>query len=132
MLNPFPIMWLSLLAYFILRIVVGATLLHFGIQHFKHRHALGASFKTFINFLPHFSATTLALLEIIIAGMLIIGWNTQYACLVGIAITLKLLIIRNYISTDLLPTRPYYLLLLGSLLSLFITGAGVFAFDLPL
>ncbi len=132
MLNPFPTMWLSLLAFFILRVTIGGTLLFLGLRHLQHQPELMIGLRSFIRSLPAGSAQILALLEIGVGALIIAGYHTQYACLVGIGVSIFFIIFRGGFTTELLPPRIYYLLLFGALISLFITGAGAFAFDLPL
>jgi uncharacterized membrane protein YphA (DoxX/SURF4 family) len=132
MLNPFPTMWLSLLAYFLLRFFIGITLVVLGYKHLNNQKALADSFKDFVNFIPGTMAALFAFGELALAGFIIAGYGTQYACIAGILMCLKLLIIRGRIHTPLLPPKLFYFLLLGAFASLFITGAGAFAYDLPL
>lgn len=132
MLNPFPIMWLSLFAYLFLRIMVAASLFTLGLRHARHSDALAKGFAGFINFFPTTTAWLFILIELSLASYILTGYSTQYACIVGMLFCVKLLIIRNRLHTSLLPSRHYYLILFGAFLSLFITGAGAVAFDLPL
>ncbi len=125
-------MWLSLLAYFLLRFTVGVVLIALGYKHLNHQKELAMALKDFINFIPNTMAALLAFSELALAGFIIAGFGTQYACLLGILMCLKLIILRGYIKTPLLPSKLFYFLLLGSFISLFITGAGAFAYDLPL
>jgi uncharacterized membrane protein YphA (DoxX/SURF4 family) len=121
MLNPFPLMWLSLLAYFILRIVVAFTFWRFGVAHLKAR----------TNTTSPLLVLALGLGELVIAVMLFFGYLTQYACLGGFTvITLLLLFSKRWSITRV--SRSHLVLLGAALASLFITGAGAFAFDLPL
>lgn len=132
MLNPFPIQFLALLAYFILRVIVGFVFLHLAYRHFKLRKTLQP-----ILVLPYFSfgkITTFVLIitELIIGIMFLVGFYTQIAALITIIMSLKMLVLRNKFITPHLPNRLTYLLLFGIGCSLFITGAGIFAFDLPI
>lgn len=116
MLNPFPIQFLAPLAYLILRIVLAIICIRLGTRMMKNPEASGAR-KT-LGFL--FSGT---------GALLFIGLYTQIAALIVMALT-SLGILRN-------KTVPEYprttLVLMGAVaLSLFITGAGPFAFDLPI
>lgn len=132
MLNPFPTMWLSLLAYFVLRVFIGFTLLHLGIKHLHNLKQLDEALMRLGGFVPKGIGITLVCFEVGIAVFLIAGYRAQYACLAGLALFTLLFFYRNKIRSSLLPGRHYYVLLIGALLSLFITGAGAFAFDLPL
>lgn len=125
-------MWLSLLAYFLLRLVVGVTLAVLGYKHINNQLELAKAFKKFVNIFPNIMATLFILGELIIAGCIIAGYATQYAAIAGMLMCVKLIVIRGHLHTPLLPSRLFYFLLLGAFASLFITGAGAFAYDLPL
>jgi len=132
MLNPFPIQFLALLAYLILRVFVGGILLYLGFTHLKYRHDL--TFALSIPWFPHstFSVLMLFSTEIIIGCMFIGGFYTQYAAIIGMILALKMLVFYKRFTSPRLPGRLFYILLFGASLSLFITGAGAFAFDLPI
>lgn len=132
MLNPFPTMWMSMLAFFILRIVIGFTLLRLGLSHIKNRQTLKEVFTNSKIIFPQFSVWLLVIVELGLSVFITLGYHTQYACLILMAFCLKMMIKTPRINTNLFPSRYYYLLLLGCSVSLFITGAGAFAFDLPL
>ena len=132
MLNVFPIQFLALFAYFILRVFVGSVLLYFGLLHFNTRHTLKEVLT--LSWWPFglLSTLLLSLTEIILAVMITFGILTQIAALVLTLLCLKMIILRGYFNHEVIPPRIVYILLLGAALSLFITGAGAFAFDLPL
>jgi uncharacterized membrane protein YphA (DoxX/SURF4 family) len=128
MLNPFPIQFLSLFAYFILRVITGLVLLVLGRRHLKQSHLNNA----LAEIKPTKRILVFALLEIIVGVMLILGWYTQIAALILISLSGIILFIHKKIVAITLPSRLTYLLFLAIGLSLFITGAGVPAFDLPI
>jgi len=132
MLNPFPIQWLSFFAYALLRWVVGSVLLYLGISHIRHRHDLKHTFT--LRLFPYglFSVWYFGLIEIAVGVMYILGFYTQYAALVVIIMSIKLLIFKRLLASEYMPGAYFYILLFGASLSLFITGAGPFAFDLPI
>ncbi len=132
MLNPFPIQFLALFAYFLLRISVGSILLYLGLQHWRSRHELKTVLT--LSWWPYgyFSTIVLATSELIIATSFLFGAYTQIAALCVIAMSVKLLILRGRFNHATIPPRLFYVLLFGAALSLFITGGGAFAFDLPL
>ncbi len=71
-------------------------------------------------------------LEIVVAIMLLVGFYTQAAALVG-AITLGLLFYVNFADEKINVIREItWWLMLILLFSLMVTGPGPFAFDLPL
>lgn len=132
MLNPFPIQFLALLAYLILRVVIGAALLYFGIRHGRQREAFAQGLG-----LPHtqtgiFFVVLIALFECVVGLMFILGYYTQIAALATLLMSATLITLRKQFTTPLLESRMFYVLLGGAALSLFITGAGALAFDLPI
>ena len=131
MLSIFPIHFLSLFAYFILRVCIGFVLLYLGIRHFQYRNELKNILK--LSWFPYgmFSTWILILGEIAFAGFIIVGAYTQLAALLVAFMCIKMLIMRNWFAHHSIPSKLFYFLLLGASLSLTITGAGVFAFDLP-
>jgi len=132
MLNPFPIQWLALLAYFILRLFVGLTLYYLGKEHVRHYRELVTS--TQWPFLPQraLPIQLLIFFELVIAILLLIGAWTQYAALLLLGLSIKMLLFHNRFSHPSIPPKMVYFLLIGCALSLFITGAGAFAIDLPI
>jgi hypothetical protein len=116
MLNIFPIQFLAPLAYFLLRIAVGFICIRLGLILLRSGNGSGRR-KVFGG----------ALLS---CGTLIfIGLSTQLA-----AIGLFSLSIFGIVRKKGVPhtTKTALLLMAVIALSLFITGAGPFAFDLPL
>jgi hypothetical protein len=115
MLNPFPIQFLAPLAYTLLRIVLGYACIHIANRMWQsssssYRRALSGFLLVF-------------------GGLLCIGFATQIAALAVLVLTSL-----ATLSRKILPDTPRLTLgLMATMaLSLFITGAGLFAFDLPL
>jgi uncharacterized membrane protein YphA (DoxX/SURF4 family) len=71
-----------------------------------------------------------AALEIVVGALLFVGAYTQIAALGSLTLSLFMLFISP--KSDAFPTSSFYLVALFASLSLFITGAGAFAFDLPI
>ena len=132
MLNIFPIQYLALFAYFILRVVTSSILLHLGLQHWRYRRELKAVFTTRWLPISGVAAYVFPIAELVIAGFLLVGAYTQIAALLIIIMSLKLIIVRPWFAHPSIPSRLFYTLLFAVALSLFITGAGAFAFDLPI
>ncbi|MCA9363638.1 hypothetical protein KC727_00225 [Candidatus Kaiserbacteria bacterium] len=132
MLNLFPIQFLSLIAYAILRIIVGALLVRIGYTHIVRRVDLlplrGFSFGRYSTML----VLLFGYLEVVIGTLFVVGLYTQAAALAGIVLSLYMLIRYTRFPSPHIPDRTFYILLLAASLSLFITGAGIFAFDLPI
>lgn len=132
MLNPFPIQWLALLAYFILRAIVGSALIWLGLRHFQERNPIATATNLPLFPFPKTAVILLALTELIAGSLLLLGFYTQIGALILVVLSLKMLVWNSCFSHPAIPSRLTYLLLLGCGLSLFITGGGAFAFDLPI
>ncbi len=132
LLNPFPIQFLAMFAYFLLRVCVGLVLLYLGKKHWRARRELGLVFT--LSWWPYgkLSAVLLAVFELILGGLFIVGAYTQYAALGLLLMSVKMLVLRNQFTHHTLPSPALYFLLVGISLSLFITGAGALAVDLPI
>ena len=122
MLNPFPIQFLALFAYTILRVIVGVVLLNLGMRHasvvysFQKNDALNKSSMNtpFILFI--------AISEVILGSLYIIGLYTQYVALGTVILSIILLLYRNHVPLMSMVPKSYYALLIGISLSLFITN----------
>jgi uncharacterized membrane protein YphA (DoxX/SURF4 family) len=132
LLNPFPIQFLSLFAYFLLRVITGFILLSLARRHFKARRQGAYTFPLPLIPFPVWQLTILAALEAIAAVLLIVGAYTQYAALGVMVFSLFCIIKYRTIALPSFPPRVFFVLLLGVALSLFITGAGALAVDLPI
>jgi uncharacterized membrane protein YphA (DoxX/SURF4 family) len=119
MLNPFPIQFLAPLAYVLLRLAVGLLLIKKGSQLY-HRS-------------PNYSVQWFsASVQVVTGTLFVFGLYTQLAALAGALLaffslipSLKHIGLSNY-------NRGTAFLVLVISLSLFITGAGPFGFDLPI
>ena len=133
MLNLFPIMFLSPFAYALLRITLGGTFLYLGYRHLtKDRFAVWEAIHLYRPRLATFSAWSLGMAELLIGGSLVAGAYTQIAALAAATLSLTLLVVRKRLACPAIPQPLFYLLTLAISCSLFITGAGAFAFDLPI
>lgn len=132
MLNPFPIQFLAPLAYTLMRICVGLILVRLGRRNLHNRATLQTLFTFRLFPYGNFFVLYMSLLEIVLGLMFIFGFLTQIAALLLIVFCLKFMIMHKRFDHPLLPKRLSYLLLCICGLSLFITGAGAFAIDLPI
>jgi uncharacterized membrane protein YphA (DoxX/SURF4 family) len=132
MLNLFPIQFLAPVAYLLLRVCLGFVLIRLGRSHLRNRESLKEVF-TFTLF-PYglFFTWYVALFEIVLGLMFIFGFLTQLAALFTILYALKFLIMRKRFIHPSIPTPLVYVFIFITALSLLITGAGIFAFDLPI
>lgn len=122
MLSLFP----SLLTYeqigpLLIRLILGITLAYFGYEKIKnHGTSSGSNSKLY------------GAIEIFIAIFLIIGLYTQLAALLNAVILVIKLGFKARDKKFLSDGINYYILLLTMAVSLLFTGAGFWAFDLPL
>lgn len=134
MLNPFPdLLTYSLLAPFILRVVAGIIFVDLGYLAFKNekeRWLLSLSTLKVPN--PQLTLKILSVVEIVGGVMLILGFYTQIAALVLALFTFAETYIEYKEPEVLKRNLVFYVMLLAILLSLLLSGAGAFAFDLPL
>ncbi|MCF7816186.1 MAG: DoxX family protein [Candidatus Pacebacteria bacterium] len=132
MLNIFPIQFLAPVAYLFLRVCVGTILIRLGFIHIKNRQIL----KDVLVFpsLPYglFFAVYLGVFEIIVGSMFVLGLFTQIAALLTIVFSLKMIFMHKYFLNPLIPTRLSFFLIFTIACTLFVTGAGILAFDLPI
>ena len=134
MLSVFPNLFTyNQLAPFILRVVIGIIFLDLGyLKLGKEKTAWNMFFQT-IHFKPSYLfVTLLAVIEIISGAFLIVGYLTQIAALVMAIILFAEAYVELRDGAILKRDIVFYILLLAICLSLLLTGAGAFAFDLPL
>jgi uncharacterized membrane protein YphA (DoxX/SURF4 family) len=118
MLNIFPILFLAPLGIFILRVTVGFLLVKIGFTTFRTRE-------------HRISFTMFGILECIIGILYILGLGTQIAALATCLVLIPFLIYaRTYSGHEV--SKMFLILLMSSALTLFTTGAGIFAFDIPI
>ncbi len=134
MLNPFPeLLSFGLLGPFILRVVVGVIFINTGYLKITREKQRWAVLLNALRVKPAKQlVTVLGFIEIVAGIMLVIGLSTQYVALVLLLLTIKEWFVEY--KEDVLVARDivFYTLVGGILLSLLCTGAGFFAFDLPL
>lgn len=132
MLNPFPdLLTYGILAPTILRLAAGAAFAYGAYFMWKHASQLAEVRLPIIGKASWVGGAS-AVGHLVIGAMLIVGFYTQIAALLGIAAAVKGAIFAPRYATLAPFTRAAYLLLLVILISLLLTGAGAFARDLPL
>ena len=132
MLNLFSISWLALFAYSISRLMLGGIFLFICRRHLTQFAAISKNLKLPLVQNGRITLGAIIVVELAIGTLLLIGLFTQLAALLSISLCIKTLIWYNRFPTGSVPERITYLLLLTMSISLFITGAGFFAFDLPI
>ncbi len=134
MLNPFPdLLTYSLLSPLILRVVAGLIFIDLGVLAFKNeKERWLASFSTLKIPNPKMAIKILGGIEIVGGIMLILGYYTQIAALILGLLTFAEAYIEYKEPEVLKRNIVFYVMLLAIVLSLLFSGAGAFAFDLPL
>ena len=134
MLNPFPdLLTYSLLAPLILRVVAGLIFIDLGILAFRNeKERWLASFSTLKMPNPKIAVKIFGGVEIAGGVMLILGFYTQVATLILALLTFAEGYVEYKEPLILKRNLVFYVMLLSILLSLLFSGAGAFAFDLPL
>lgn len=137
MLTPFP--ELLAFSFFIpafLRITVAAVFVYLLLTHFKHKKTVADELHTKFRWLSHEVAVWLALLLILaeaaLATGLFLGAWTQIVAILGAAGFVKMAALKKKFPAYAPLSALAYVLLAIICLSLLISGAGAFAFDLPL
>ena len=133
MLNPFPdLLYLSLLAPTILRLALGSVFFLEGYRRiFLNRERFIALFS---ERWPLYGTQLLwlyGILELGIGVFLVLGLYTQVAALLSLFIVASAIFVHHG-SLFFVRGKVLHLLILAISVSLFMTGAGQFAFDLPL
>lgn len=134
MLNTFPdLLTYSLLAPLILRAVAGLIFIDLGILLFKsEKESWLASLSVLKVPNPKIALRILGIIEIVSGAMLILGFYTQLTALVLALFTFAESYIEYKAPIILKRNFVFYVMLLAILISLLFSGAGAFAFDLPL
>ena len=134
MLNPFPdLLYFSMLAPFILRVVAGLIFLDLGVLAWKQekgRWLISLSTLQVPN--PKLALKILGFVEIVGGVMLILGFYTQIAALLLAILTFAEAYVEFKDPSILKRSMVFYVLLFAITLSLLLTGAGSFSIDLPL
>lgn len=132
MLNPFPdLLILGFFAPTIVRVAAAAVFLYAGYLHWQQRDAIaGISFPIIGRgaWIVWFSIV----FHIVVGAMLFFGYYTQIAAILGAIGAFKGLLFAGSYKEVFAYSRLTYVLLIAICLSLLLSGAGAFAFDLPL
>ena len=132
MFSLFPdLFFLSPLAVALLRIAAGVVFLTIAWDHFSRREQLGEMYFIVVG-KGQWIPLVAAIVELVTGLGLVLGIYTQVAAILGAIGALKSLIWKHRYSTFIPLSHTSSALLLAICLSLIFTGAGAFAFDLPL
>jgi putative oxidoreductase len=132
--NLFPELFtFSLIAPLILRVVLGFIFLNLGSLKLGKEKPGWTSSMEILNIKPAgFFVSLLGIIEIAGGLLLIAGAYTQITALILGAIALMELFIEYKEESILKRDFPFYLLLTAICASLLLTGAGLFAIDIPI
>jgi putative oxidoreductase len=134
MLNPFPeLLTYSTFGPFILRLVIGLIFLNLGVLKFRGEKKRWLTSLEALAIKPADVILSIyAVIQVVGGLMLILGLYTQIAALVFVVLTGIEFYIEWMEKTILKRDIVFYLLTLAIACSLLLTGAGAFAFDIPL
>jgi hypothetical protein len=132
-LSVFPgLLFLTPLAIALLRVVLGLFVLAIAWQVSDNRHALTNPKFPLIGHAPEWLILIAGSAYGVVGGLLLVGAYTQIAAFVAVLGSIKLLVLSRWYPELRLFPQSTYALLLTIALALVATGAGAFAFDLPL
>ncbi|OGC84440.1 hypothetical protein A3F55_00515 [Candidatus Adlerbacteria bacterium RIFCSPHIGHO2_12_FULL_53_18] len=132
MLNPFPdLLVLGFFAPTIVRVTVGTLFIYAGYIHWQKRESIGNIIFPIIG-KGDWIAWGSILFHTAVGVMLVFGYYTQIAALLGGIGAFKGLWFAHRYREVFVYTRSTYILLAAICASLLLSGAGAFAFDLPL
>lgn len=115
-----------------MRVVIGTLLILLARRMIRNRSVLEEVYT--YSFFPYgrFFVWYVSVLQIGIGLLLIAGFLTQIAALLLMLLCLKHIVMYQHLSHPLLPKRLSYVLFFVCAFSLFVTGPGAFAIDLPI
>lgn len=135
MLNPLPdLLYLAILAPFILRVAVGLFFLERGYVNLmrEKREEMASELRVSWGSLGTFFIWYLGIFQVLVGLSLVLGYLTQIGAIIGFLIMMKLYLLRNKYPVIAPYAGVLYLIVAAVCLSLIITGAGGIAIDLPL
>ena len=133
MLNPFPeLLVYGILAPFIIRLALGFALLYLSVEHYRNKRQIAELLRPLMGRLAGGAGPAMAVFEIAAGVALIAGAWTQIAALCACVLTLKPLFLRSNLRGIAPYSHSTYAILFMMALSLLLSGAGAFAFDIPL
>ncbi len=133
MLNVFPqLLDFNFFAPTLLRLSAACFFLYLAYVHVQRRVEIGNTKFLIIGAAGVWVAWVLVIIEAAVSLGLLFGYYTQIAALLGVLIMIKHLVWAKKYPRVFPFCRTECVLLLIICLSLLLTGAGAFAFDLPL
>lgn len=133
MLNPFPeLLVYGILAPFIIRLALGFALLYLSVLHYRNKRQIAELLRPSIGRLAGGVGPTVAVFEVASGVALVAGAWTQIAALLACVLMLKPLFLKSHLQGLSPYSHGTYAILFMMALSLLLSGAGAFAFDIPL
>lgn len=134
MLNPFPdLLAFGLVAPLMVRLITGAIFLEFGWKNLTKNRQKKAGLFDLIGLHPGIRyGLFFSSLELIIGVLFVIGLFTQVAALIAALISLTSCLLKRKYPERFGNTLLFFCLLFFVSLSLLFSGAGFWAFDIPL
>lgn len=133
MFSIFPqILFLQPAGIGLLRVAAGLYLIYIGYSLWSERAEVAKEQFPIIGRMPEWLAMLAATLQMALGILLVVGAWTQLVALLGAIVALKCIIFARAYKTIMPLDRAASILLLVILLALIVSGAGAFAFDLPL
>ena len=132
MLNPFPgLLDFVFFAPTLLRIAAAACFFFIAYAQWIRRDELAHTVYPLIGKAPWLAPASVVA-HALIGLMLLAGWYTQFAALIGLAASFKAILFAKTLPRFVPLCRGEYILLMVILASLMLSGAGALAYDLPL
>lgn len=125
-------LFLAPLSATLLRIVLGAYVLYFAYHLYEVREQIARRSWPIVGHMRPWMIWTGFVVSAVIGVMLVVGYLTQIAAIVAILAMAKLWYFAPRLQDLGFYSRSTCFLLLVLGISLFMTGAGIYAFDLPL
>jgi len=134
MLNVFPyLLSLQLLAPFVLRVAVGLIFLGLGWLEVAKQRQERAAFFDNLGLRPGIIFVWfIGILELVAGGFLVVGFLTQAAALFAVLVSAAVLALKKKHPAVIRNSYGFLILVLLISISLLFSGAGFWAFDLPL
>lgn len=133
MLNPLPdLLVYTIFAPALLRATAACMFFYLALRHTRSRSDVAREMSVLSHSVASGVVGVYIVLEILVGIGLFFGYHTQVAAIVGLVICTKALMVRRSLHHLVPLSRSSYLLLSIICISLLLTGAGAFAFDLPL
>ncbi|MSR70595.1 hypothetical protein EXS62_00980 [Candidatus Kaiserbacteria bacterium] len=132
MLNPFPdLLVFSFFGPTLIRVAVALAFFYIAYGQSMRRHEIAQMEFPVVGRSARITALSAAFF-VLVGGMLFLGYHTQVAAILALLGLIKCLVLTKWYPRLMPIDRTALVLLIVMCLSLLISGAGAYAFDLPL